>query len=282
MEYLARYHNLLSIRIHAWCLMTNHFHLLLETQDRPALSEFMRRLLTAYTVYFNRRHQRHGHLFQGRFKSFVVDKADYLLELSRYIHCNPKRPESYTGSSLRYYINGGEPNYLYSSEILSWFDGNRRKYAEFVQEGFTEEITPEILRQRYIGGTSFADRMDKRLKQAVTHGTRSQRSKVVNVKRMDERDHEKADQLLQLTAGYFEISGETLRNARWSGGRNAQARTILINLLRDHVPWNHRRIAQYMGIKGKSVITHHLKKAGGDAGLTNILLELKKSIPNGI
>jgi hypothetical protein len=71
-----------------FCLMGNHFHLMLET---PAgnLSEFMHRLQTAYSVYFNRRHQRSGHLFQGRYHARVVRGEGYILRLSRYIHLNP-------------------------------------------------------------------------------------------------------------------------------------------------------------------------------------------------
>ena len=106
--YLEKYSKIFNFRIHAWCLMPNHFHLLLESTDQARLSELMRRLLTAYTIFCNRRRGRHGHLFQGRFKSFVVDKSEYLLELSRYIHLNPARmkkqvdPEIYYGSSLRF------------------------------------------------------------------------------------------------------------------------------------------------------------------------------------
>jgi len=120
LEYVSRYTQLFDYRIHAWCLMSTHFHLFLESDQVPQLSEFMRRLLTAYTVYYNRRHRRHGHLFQGRFKSYIVDKSDYFLSLSRYIHLNPReteRPQDpfrYQGSSLRYYIKGGEPNFLHT------------------------------------------------------------------------------------------------------------------------------------------------------------------------
>ena len=77
-----------EVRLYMFCLMTNHVHLMLET---PAgnLSEFMHRLQTAYSVYFNRRHQRSGHLFQGRYGARVVRGDGYILRLSRYIHLNP-------------------------------------------------------------------------------------------------------------------------------------------------------------------------------------------------
>ena len=78
----------------AWALLPNHFHLLLRTGEVP-LSTIMRRLLTGYAVSFNRRHRRHGHLFQNRYKSILCQDDPYLLELVRYIHLNPLREKSY-------------------------------------------------------------------------------------------------------------------------------------------------------------------------------------------
>ena len=76
--------------VHALCLMPNHYHIEIETPNGN-LSKAMQWLKTTYTVYFNHRHSRSGHLFQGRYKSIVVEKDSYLLELSRYIHLNPVR-----------------------------------------------------------------------------------------------------------------------------------------------------------------------------------------------
>jgi len=77
-------------RILAWALMDNHVHMLLFSGS-SGLPRFMRRLLTGYAVWFNRRHQRSGHLFQNRYKSIVCEEDGYLLELVRYIHLNPLR-----------------------------------------------------------------------------------------------------------------------------------------------------------------------------------------------
>ena len=75
---------------YAWALMPNHFHLLLRTGMAP-IATVMRRLLTGYAVFHNRRHKRHGHLFQNRYKSILCQENVYLLELVRYIHLNPLR-----------------------------------------------------------------------------------------------------------------------------------------------------------------------------------------------
>ena len=82
--------------VYAWALMSNHFHLLIRTKDRP-LSTGMRKLLTGYVINFNRRHKRFGHLFQNRYKSIVCEDDPYLLELTRYIHLNPLRKKMVPG-----------------------------------------------------------------------------------------------------------------------------------------------------------------------------------------
>jgi putative transposase len=86
MESLERY----DVVLHGYVLMGNHYHLIAETR-RANLGQWMHWLTTAYTVYFNRRHRRAGHLFQGRYKSIVVEAEGYLLSLSRYVHLNPVR-----------------------------------------------------------------------------------------------------------------------------------------------------------------------------------------------
>ena len=85
-ESLERY----DVALHAYVLMGNHYHLVAETR-RANLGRWMHWLSTAYTVYFNRRHRLVGHLFQGRYKSIVVEAEGYLLSLSRYVHLNPVR-----------------------------------------------------------------------------------------------------------------------------------------------------------------------------------------------
>lgn len=119
MEILIQSKRIYGIQILAYVLMNNHFHFLLET-PLANLSQFMRRFNITYASYFNRIHKRVGHLFQGRYKSILVDKESYLSELSRYIHLNPVRIKgmknktseeswnylvNYPWSSLRRYLN---------------------------------------------------------------------------------------------------------------------------------------------------------------------------------
>ena len=89
-ELFAGWRELFRLRLHAYVLMPNHYHLLLQTQEAN-LSRAMQWLNTSYTIWFNRRHQRAGHLLQGRFKAVVVDADTWALGLSRYVHLNPVR-----------------------------------------------------------------------------------------------------------------------------------------------------------------------------------------------
>ena len=142
-----------GIIIYVFVLMSNHYHILLETPFAN-LSRAMQRLNGDYALYFSRRHKRPGHLFQGRYKAMLIEKEAYLLELSRYIHLNPLRarmtklPEDYKWSSLPVYLKGKSklPFTLYWEWILSIFGKQRnaasRKYHEFVLEGIKEKMDP--------------------------------------------------------------------------------------------------------------------------------------------
>jgi putative transposase len=128
--------------IHAYCLMDNHYHLLLETPSGN-LPQIMRHINGAYTTYFNVKRDRPGHLFQGRYKAILVESDQYAKELSRYIHLNPVRakmsemPEAYDWSSYNYYIGRKKaPEWLFREFILGYFGKNissaQKEYKEFV------------------------------------------------------------------------------------------------------------------------------------------------------
>ncbi|HJX09324.1 MAG TPA: transposase, partial [Candidatus Binatia bacterium] len=153
---------------HAYCLMGNHYHLMIETPDGN-LSKGMRQLNGVYTQAFNRRHHRVGHLFQGRFKGILVQKESHFLEVCRYVVLNPvrakavKHPREWGWSSYR--ATGGlaaVPRCLTVEEILSHF-GQRRgpaqeKYREYVREGIGNATIWENLEaQSLLGLEGFAD-----------------------------------------------------------------------------------------------------------------------------
>jgi hypothetical protein len=141
--------------------MDNHYHLLIETID-PTLSRGMRQLNGVYTQVFNRRHDRVGHVFQGRYKAILVEKEAYLLELSRYIVLNPvrakivKKPEEWEWSSYRATAGLREaPPFLTVDWILGQFASERRRaqrlYRKFVAGGIGRSPWNELKGQVYLG-----------------------------------------------------------------------------------------------------------------------------------
>lgn len=123
LERLAHYQQKFGFQVWAYCLMSNHVHLAI-ARGEARLSRIMARLQSSYTQYFNRRHRRSGHLFQGRYKAYLVEKDRYALALIRYIHENPSkarmvsRPEEYVWSSDRYYRRGHGPEWLEIDRVL--------------------------------------------------------------------------------------------------------------------------------------------------------------------
>jgi len=147
---------------HAYCLMGNHYHLLIETQEAN-LSLGMRQLNGVYTQRYNRRHKKSGHVFQGRFKAIVLDKDSYLLELCRYVVLNPvrakmvKNVEEWQWSSYRASVAMIKPpDYLTTDWILGLFGSKRgiarRKYESFVREGLHQQSPWGLLRGQVLLG----------------------------------------------------------------------------------------------------------------------------------
>lgn len=156
--------------IHAYCLMSNHYHLLIET-PHGNLSEIMKHVNGAYTTYFNLKRRRSGHLFQGRYKAILVDKDAYAMELSRYIHLNPVRANiveiaaDYPWSSCRAYTGAaGTPHWLHPRFILSLFGSDeeraKNRYREFVRgQAGQESQNPfgNVTASTLLGGESFVE-----------------------------------------------------------------------------------------------------------------------------
>ena len=135
--------------IHVYCLMNNHYHLLLET-PMGNLSQIMRHINGAYTTYYNTKRKRFGHLLQGRYKAILIEADEYAEELSRYIHLNPVRAgirgklEEYQWSSYQYYIGKKQaPKWLTVDYILSYFGREtataQKKYNKYVNALITDK-----------------------------------------------------------------------------------------------------------------------------------------------
>ncbi len=161
-------------RIHAYCLMDNHYHLLIETPDAN-LAQGMRHLNGVYTQRYNSKQRRVGHVFQGRYKAILVQKDSYLLELSRYIVLNPVRArmvraaKDWPWSSYRATVGQVDiPEWLYVDWLLSVYSKVRieaiRQYKQFVAEGKGQPSPWEQLKnQVYLGNEHFVKQMQNKL-----------------------------------------------------------------------------------------------------------------------
>lgn len=137
-----------SLDLLAYCLMDNHIHLLFyQHQDSRAIADLMRRVLTSYSMYFNKRYSRVGPLFQSNYLASRVDSDAYLHHISRYIHRNPAMWRDFEYSSLRYYLGDTQAEWIKPGMILELFDTNPRRYLEFVasMDEDDEEILPRHL-----------------------------------------------------------------------------------------------------------------------------------------
>ncbi|MEI7917827.1 MAG: transposase [Candidatus Saccharibacteria bacterium] len=122
-----------KVEIVAYCLMKNHFHLLIYQVDTPFMEKFMRSMMTSYGVYFNLKYKRTGPVFESRYKAVLVDNEKYLQHITRYIHLNPRYWEQYKYSSLKYYLHGNEPHWLVNGKILDLFT-SRQDYVDFISD----------------------------------------------------------------------------------------------------------------------------------------------------
>jgi len=223
-----RYHAI----IHAYCLMSNHYHLLIETPEGN-LSQIMQHINGSYTTYYNVKRKRAGHLFQGRYSAILIDADAYALELSRYIHLNPVRagmvehPGHHPWSSYCHYVNGKDaPEWLQTRTILAQLSQNeeaaRGKYRQFVQDRLGDTTNPlkgvaagtflgselfiDAIREKYLSGRNADRNLPKH--RALT----TQRSISQIVEKVASKNFEHA--LARKAAIYLchRYSGEKLRN----------------------------------------------------------------------
>ena len=173
LEVLAEVSERFNWTVHSYCLMGNHYHLLLETPDGN-LSKGMRQLNGVYTQRINRKHKRVGHVFQGRYKAIIVQKQTYLLELARYIVLNPVRAQmvrsakDWSWSSYRATAGMADtPAWLKTDWILSSFSAKRaeaiERYRAFIAEGKNQPpLWVQLKNQIYLGTDAFVEKMQSK------------------------------------------------------------------------------------------------------------------------
>lgn len=235
-------------RLHAWVLMSNHYHLLVETPE-IGLSRGMHWLNSKYAETFNTRHERVGHLFQGRFKAILVEREGHLLELLRYIVLNPVRAgtvrcvDEYAWSSYRATAGlSPSPRWLETEWTLAQFGGSQEAYRQFVAAGAAAPYHPRdaITGQIYLGSAKFCRRMQKLADSAP-------RSREIPAAQR-EFARPTFKQIVRLVAQCFDVPAEELREKS-----RGWARKALAQLAVEEAGVTLRFIARWMGVSDWAV-----------------------------
>ncbi len=246
-DYLSIAQDKYGYLLHCYMLMTNHYHLIMETPNAN-MSKVMHYVNGSYTGYLNRRRKRSGHLFQGRYKAILVDVDSYLLELSRYVHLNPVRakrvstPEDYPYSSYGSYISSRKKDGLVHNDVILGMLSKKRSiaiksYKDFVEKAI-EEKEEDPLKDLYggsiLGGKNFIKEALSRLKdgaflkQEVSH--RRELDAAFGV-----------DCIIDTVAGHFKESTEDVLKDR------GEKRNIAIYLIKKWASMPNKQIGDLLG-----------------------------------
>jgi putative transposase len=140
-----------DVELLCYCLMPNHFHLLLYQVNEHAMQRLMRGVMTAYSRYFNKKYKRSGSLFESRYKASRISSDEYLMRITRYIHLNPKKWRNYPYSSLVHYTEGNDADWLREQRILGLFS-SKSAYGEFVADYESVKESLTLVKNELAGG----------------------------------------------------------------------------------------------------------------------------------
>jgi len=142
-----------KIELVSFCLMPNHFHLLVYQRQQGAMTQFMRSLLTSYSMYFNKKYKRSGPLFESRYKASLISDDMYLEHITRYIHMNPRDWRDYEYSSLPYYLQQISDEWIRPERITSQF-ATPKEYLNFLQDYAQRKKLLDILKHELADNAS--------------------------------------------------------------------------------------------------------------------------------
>jgi len=240
----------LQLKIHAYVLMSNHYHLLIET-PKANISQAMHDINAGYSNWYRSKYRLIGSIFQGRYKAIVVEKDEYLLVLSAYIHLNPvktgivNKPEEYIWSSYGSYIGKNKPpSFLCMAEISEKFK-RKSEYGQYVigflvgEKGISQE---EVYgRNSFLGSDGF-------IRQALSGfgGGKRNDGEVNDEKALRQVS---ADDVLEIMITAFHIGEEDI----WSRKKGNVYRKMFIYMLRKHTDLGLREIGEMLGMKYRAV-----------------------------
>jgi putative transposase len=278
-----------GVSIFCFVLMGNHVHLIAQTH-RANLSRWMHWLTVAYTVFFNRRHRSSGHLFQGRYKSFLVQEGDYLLGLSRYLHLNPVRgmslgkgTPSERRTRLRAFRWSSYPGYAGLREQYPFVEeemvlgelggarkGERLRYRRFVEEGLVREMENpfEAVRwQAVLGNESFVQKLRDRLK-----GLQRHQREIPSLRRIGEGVT--TEEVLEKVAKKFKMESKRLLKR---GERGLEARNVAMWMIWESGTKSLREIGELFGGLDYAAVAQRIRRtrlARSSRTTSNLLKEM--------
>ncbi len=254
LTYLKEAKKKYNIDLHCYALMSNHYHLIIETSEAN-LGRAMHYINGSYTTYINIKRNRSGHLFQGRYRSILVDTDNYLLELSRYIHLNPcrasvvEKPEDYQYSSYLSYIKNREDVVLTKElllGLLSCRNGNSRdEYRLFIESAIGRELDnplENVYGGIILGGTGFVKEVLGRIKDEFYR-----KEDIAN--RTELRASLEIEDVLEAVSGYYKVSREDIMENKYS-----EERKVAIYLMKERTGATHREIGEvFLGLSNSAI-----------------------------
>jgi REP element-mobilizing transposase RayT len=272
-----------GVLIHGYCLMTNHYHLILET-PHANLSQAVQWLNVAYATYYNRRHHLCGHLFQGRFKAILLDGGPYLEAVSRYIHLNPVRAgivadaRRYSWSSCRYFVGADKaPDWLQTRQILGGFaptvKAAQRRYGEYLAEPAVDPFA-DVVAGSILGSPTFTEWVKNTFLARRIADPEIPALKVLQARPSVPR-------IVQAVAQYYDVAPETILSP---GGKRNHRRDVAICLAREFSGLYCRDLGRYFGGIGGPAVTMRcraiLRHAAKDRQLAKDLDRLRHTLQN--
>jgi putative transposase len=279
LETLGEVSERFNVDVFAYVLMSNHYHLLIKT-NHPNLSKAMQWLGVTYTRRFSNRHSRSGHLFQGRFKSLIVENDAYVVELSCYIHRNPlragmvKRLMDYKWSSYPAYVHGRKgPSFLNTDLILSFFTGNRKAYRSKVEGygGEEKRLWDDLRHGLILGSQQFVDWIRLEYISEKPHREMPQKKGLVG--RID------MGLVLSKASELFGCDFETLKDRRRLYGKEKDIRDLLVYFFWEKGAYTNGEVGKVFGITytAGSHIVNQVKRKLALGGKFEKRYELLKS-----
>lgn len=281
-EYVAEAERKYQFILHCYVLMTNHYHMLIETPHKN-LHKIMQYLNSSYSTYVNTKRQRCGHLFQGRYKAIIIDKNSYFVELSRYMHLNPVRakmvekPEDYAYSSYSEFIKGGNDPILSKAFLLRTFTEEatraREMYRSFVEDGLKEDLENPLTKAYggfILGDEDFVTEVLENI-----GGDELESEDIAQRRVLSSTMH--VENILAMLAEHFDVPLEVMVE------KGSNRRKICVYMLKKYSDASNKRISEVLGGRTYSsaakIYQRFIKELENDAELKREVEVLEQTLP---